>query len=148
MNRIYFDNCCLNRLFDDQSQDRVRLEAEAVALVLLSIQGRSAMWIGGDVLDWEVLRTQDSDRRSKLVLLLDAVHERILLSPSITRRAGQLTEFGFKGQDALHLASAEAGHADVLLTTDDDLEKKAKKARRALRVRVLNPSEWIREVRK
>jgi hypothetical protein len=27
--RIYLDNCCFNRPFDDQSQTRVRLEAEA-----------------------------------------------------------------------------------------------------------------------
>ena len=27
--RIYLDVCCLNRPFDDQSQDRVRLDAEA-----------------------------------------------------------------------------------------------------------------------
>jgi hypothetical protein len=27
--RIYLDNCCLNRPFDDQRQARIRLEAEA-----------------------------------------------------------------------------------------------------------------------
>ncbi len=27
--RIYLDNCCFNRPFDDQGQTRVRLEAEA-----------------------------------------------------------------------------------------------------------------------
>jgi hypothetical protein len=27
--RVYLDNCCFNRPFDDQSQARVRLEAEA-----------------------------------------------------------------------------------------------------------------------
>jgi hypothetical protein len=27
--RIYSDVCCLNRPFDDSSQDRIRLEAEA-----------------------------------------------------------------------------------------------------------------------
>lgn len=28
--KIYLDNCCLNRPFDDQSNLRVRLESEAV----------------------------------------------------------------------------------------------------------------------
>lgn len=27
--RIYLDNCCFNRPFDNQAQTRVRLEAEA-----------------------------------------------------------------------------------------------------------------------
>ena len=32
MPKIYFDVCCLNRPFDDQSQARIRLEAEDVFL--------------------------------------------------------------------------------------------------------------------
>jgi hypothetical protein len=32
--RIYLDVCCLNRPFDDQRQDRIRLEAEAIERIL------------------------------------------------------------------------------------------------------------------
>jgi len=38
MMRVYLDNCCFNRPFDDQSQARIRLEAEAK----LEIQQRIA----------------------------------------------------------------------------------------------------------
>ena len=31
---IYLDMCCLKRPFDDQSKSRIRLEAEAVLVVL------------------------------------------------------------------------------------------------------------------
>lgn len=31
--RIYMDNCCLNRPFDDQSKIRIRLESEAVLFI-------------------------------------------------------------------------------------------------------------------
>ncbi len=34
MPQIYLDVCCLNRPFDDQRQDRIRLEADAVLLIL------------------------------------------------------------------------------------------------------------------
>ena len=37
MYRIYLDACCLNRPLDDQTQARIRLEAEAVLIVLLGI---------------------------------------------------------------------------------------------------------------
>jgi len=40
-------------------------------------------------------------------------------------RAKELNEMGFKSFDALHIACAERGRADVLLTTDDHLLKKA-----------------------
>jgi hypothetical protein len=37
---IYLDVCCLNRPFDDQTQERIRLEAEAVLRILANIQVR------------------------------------------------------------------------------------------------------------
>ena len=146
MIRIYLDNCCLNRLFDDQSQARIRLESEAVALVLLHVQQKAWVWVGGDVLDWEVVRTPDPERRAKLSLLLGSIHDRIPVTGAIRQRAKGLVRLGFKGRDALHVASAETGGVDALLTTDDDLQRKAPKARRSLRVKVLNPTEWVRGV--
>jgi hypothetical protein len=32
--RVYLDTCCLNRLFDNLVQERVRLEAEAVVRII------------------------------------------------------------------------------------------------------------------
>ena len=32
--RIYLDNCCYNRPFDDQTQDRIHIESEAVLAIL------------------------------------------------------------------------------------------------------------------
>ncbi len=32
--KIYHDACCLNRPFDDQSQDRIRLESEAIFIIM------------------------------------------------------------------------------------------------------------------
>jgi len=40
--RIYLDVCCLNRPFDDQTQDRIHLESEAVILILKRV--RSGNW--------------------------------------------------------------------------------------------------------
>ena len=34
MTRIYLDVCCLNRPFDDQNQPRIRLESEAILIIL------------------------------------------------------------------------------------------------------------------
>ena len=49
--KLYLDVCCLNRPFDDQSQNRVRLEAEAV-LSILELAGSGALEIiGSDIID-------------------------------------------------------------------------------------------------
>jgi predicted nucleic acid-binding protein len=50
------------------------------------------------------------------------------------------SQLGFKFYDALHLAFAEAGGADIFLTTDDRLLRKAQQYRDSINVMVENPS--------
>lgn len=49
-----------------------------------------------------------------------------------------------KPADALHVASAEAWSADVMLTCDDRLEKRVRRSK-LLKVRVVNPLTWMKE---
>jgi hypothetical protein len=61
--KIYLDVCCLNRPFDDQTQDRVHLEAEAILSILN--HSRTAGWslIGSDAIDYEISKMPDNDKR-------------------------------------------------------------------------------------
>ena len=61
-------------------------------------------------------------------------------------RARELEKIGFSGFDAIHLACAESGNADIFLTTDDRLLKKAKRYSKKIRVRVMNPLDWLKEM--
>src|ERR1039457_5994001 len=51
--KLYLDVCCLNRPFDDQSQNRVRLEAEAILSILEMAQSDKLEIISSDVIDDE-----------------------------------------------------------------------------------------------
>ena len=62
--KIYLDVCCLNRPFDDQQQDRIRLEAEAVLLILSHIQAGDWQWISSEAMDFEIEQAPDSERKS------------------------------------------------------------------------------------
>jgi predicted nucleic acid-binding protein len=53
---------------------------------------------------------------------------------------------GFAVFDALHLSCAEAGQADVLLTTDDRFLRRAERLENMLQVKVVNPVRWLMEV--
>lgn len=61
-------------------------------------------------------------------------------------RARELQSLGFIGFDAVHLACAESGTADIFLTTDDRLLKLAQKHTRKLRTKVANPLDWMKEM--
>ena len=67
--RIYFDVCCLNRPFDDQTQSRVHLEAEAILSILN--HSRTVGWrvIGSDAIDYEISKMPDDDKRLMVQIL-------------------------------------------------------------------------------
>jgi len=144
--RIYFDACCVNRPFDDQTQDRVRLETEAVMLILGRIQAGMWQWIGSDVLAFELGEIPDPNRKRRVMRLTRLVQHVVSHRGRELARAVQLEGLGFDAFDALHVACAESVHADVLLTTDDDLLRRADRFSTQLGVRVANPVIWLREV--
>ena len=144
--RLYLDACCLNRLTDDQSQARIRNEAEAVEAILRAVREGKATWVSSTALEIEISRNPDADRRHDVVALLAFANEVVVPRPRSAERAAFLQTLGFDPFDALHLACAEQGQADVLLTTDDDLTRRAGRHTNELRTRVRNPVFWNQEL--
>jgi hypothetical protein len=146
MLRVYLDVCCLNRPFDDQTRARIRLEAEAVLIILAQCETGDWEWVGSEVVDLEISRTPDPERRRRVQLLASHTHRSVVVGKSEIERAKQLETWGIAAFDALHLACAESGTVDVFLTTDDKLLRRSAAHAQRLRVRVANPVVWLREV--
>jgi predicted nucleic acid-binding protein len=144
--RIYLDACCLSRLTDDQSQARVHAESDAIEHILRMVRAGLATWVSSTVLNIEVSRNPDPDRRHDAEELLSFTNEVVVPQSAEAVRAKRIEELGFSPFDALHLASAEFGSADVFLTTDDDLLRRARRNLGLLRIRVENPVLWYEEV--
>ncbi len=144
--RIYLDVCCLNRPFDDQTQDRIHLESEAVILILKHVRSGNWEWISSEAVDFEVRQTPDVERRRRVESLIRYADRTILIETSIVKRASELKEIGSGAYDALHLACAEHSNASVFLTTDDKLLRLACKGSSQLKIKVHNPLIWLKEV--
>ena len=142
--RIYLDVCCLNRPFDDQTQDRIHLESEAILSVLNYSRNLNWTVIGSEIMDVEISRIPDSEKKLKVSILASMHQSYVAIDRYIEIRALELTRLGFKAFDALHIACAEKGDADVLLTTDDGLLSKAVQLS-SLKIEVKNPLEWVAE---
>lgn len=139
---IYLDVCCLNRPFDDQSQPRIRLEAEAVLYILEQCDAGYWTQIASEVSRVEVLAIDEPVLRRNLLRLLPPADQLILVEDKTETRARKLIQIGFKPADALHLASAEEG-AEVFLTCDDRLFRLARRMKRQLKIAVENPLQWL-----
>ena len=140
---IYFDTCCLNRLFDIQTQPRIRQESEAISRILDHIRSRYWCWLSSSVLVMEVGRTPDPGQRFEIMDWLTIADRTVAVGSPEILRGKQLETLGFKELDALHIACAESGDADIFLTTDDRLLGRAKRNSSNLYVQVENPYVWL-----
>ena len=69
----------------------------------------------------------------------------VSVTESLEQRARQIVRQGIAVLDAAHLAAAEIGGAEIVLTCDDVLVRRA--ARLGLALRVLNPVAYFNEVK-
>ena len=146
MIKIYLDTCCLNRPFDEQTQDKIRLEAEAIILILYHLESFDWEWISSEVIDYEINQTTDLQKRFRVNLISKYAHKVITLEKKIIESAKKLEIHGFQDYDALHIACAEHGGCQVFLTTDEKLVKLSYRFSKELSLKVFNPLDWLKEV--
>ncbi len=144
--RIYLDVCCLNRPLDNSAQDRIRLEAEAVLLIYRKCRMGEWDLVISDAIEAEVRRTPNPQKKEQVMLALLVASSAVELSYAIQQRARDLENLGFKSFDAAHIACAEAGQVDIMLTTDDRLLRTATRAQNALLIAIKNPVNWLLEI--
>lgn len=92
---------------------------------------------------FELNQNPDAERRRHSLLLAGAAAETCALDEMVERRSRDLASLGFSALDALHLVCAERAWADVLLTTDDGLLRRARRCLDAIQVPVDNPLHWL-----
>ena len=145
MMKIYLDNCCYNRPFDDQTQERIHLESEAILTILKRGEIGVYQIIGSDILRLEIERMSDGVKKQRVKELYQVASMSISYSEEIKDRAAEIVSTSkIRNFDSLHIASAEVAGVDVLITTDDKLEKMAAKLN--MKIKVMNPLKFAWEV--
>jgi len=121
---IYLDVCAISRPFDEQSLLRVKLETEAVNLILFKVKESRYNLLVSPVHEKEIEAIPDPFERIELQMLLDSMGKRITVDLNKTHaRAEYLVTLGFGIADAAHVAFAEQAKAPFI-SCDDRLVKK------------------------
>lgn len=140
------DVCCFSRPFDDQEQVRIRLESEAVLLVIDKMKAEKWAVFNSDAIETELENIPDGDKQKQLKDFLQKIEsEYVHYNQNILRRAKEFCEVGFGNMDALHIACAEEAKVDIFLSTDDKLVRIAKKNKAKIKIKIENPINWLRE---
>lgn len=78
-------------------------------------------------------------------MLADMAVFKMHLNPNIEMKAMEYYKSGIGLFDSLHIACAEESKADIMLSTDDNLLKRAKRLGIA-GIIIKNPVDWLMEV--
>lgn len=140
--KVYFDNCCYNRLFDDRSNIKNYLEREAVLIVMQKAFENELEIIGSEILEIEISKIKNGEKRNNIEGVYHAlISDSVKATSEVKERAVQIKGISnIRSFDSLHLASAEMS-SDVLLTTDIKFLKGCH--RMDLKVEVKNPVEFV-----
>ena len=145
--KIYLDLCAIQRPLDTQNQVRVILEAEAVLGIITFCNAGQIELISSEALVYEGEQSSFPIRREHTLAVLSKAASVINVSEKEILRAADLTGFGIKPLDALHLALAETGNADYFCTCDDGILRNAKQVK-DLMVKIINPVDLVQEIEK
>jgi len=145
MLRIYLDNCCYGRLFDDLTQTKIYLESKAVESILLLCEKRELVIYTSQAAVFEFSNITDLSKKRQIEDLYNALSlKNIEYSELIKNRAVELRSYNIKDMDSLHIAFAESAEADYFITTDKFLLSVEKRV--ALKTKIISPIDFIMEM--
>lgn len=138
--RIYLDNCCFNRPYDDQNQEKIFLETEAKLKIQQKIKEGEIELIWSYMLDYENIENPNEIIQSaifewKKISICDIIEtEKLVLV------AEEIERNGIDTKDAIHIACALEGKADLFLTTDAGIIKKGNSISG---IKIINPVSFF-----
>ena len=134
--RVYLDNCCYNRLYDDQDQLAVFLETEAILFILdeIAIGRLDLAW--SYMMDYENKNNSIAKHRGEIDDWRDFAVEIVRHDNIIEARQKHYMDLGLKSKDAVHLACAVEAGCACFLTTDKGI---LRKSREFPEIQIINP---------
>ena len=141
--KIYLDNCCFNRPFDDQSQIRIRLESEAKLRIQDDLVEEKFELVWSYILDAENRANPFEERMNAISDWKKQATEVIKENKKILDKAKKLKEIGLSSKDALHISCAISAKCKYFLTTDDKILNKNNLIKEII---IIDPIGFIKEV--
>jgi predicted nucleic acid-binding protein len=142
--RVYLDNCCFNRPYDDQSSITISLETQAkLHIQNLIHQGKIEM-VASYMLAYENGQNPYEMRKNAITEYIEK-NTTIYVSEAkqdvIVEKARKIMETGVKYKDACHVSCAMLAECDYFITTDKRLLKY-----KTDKVKMMNPLDFVKEL--
>lgn len=139
--KIYLDNCCFNRPFDNQNQVRIHVETEAKLYLQKEIEKGNLLLVWSYIIDYENSANPYEIRRTSINKWKKKATAFITETDELFEKSEELTKHKLKAKDALHIACAIEANCDYFITTDDKIINKSDKIDGII---ILNPTDILK----
>lgn len=142
--RVYLDNCCYNRPYDDQSQFRIHLETQAKLYIQDLIKGNKMELVTSYILEYENGKNRLLQKRQTIRDFMNSNESYYVgdeRDADVAEIAEPIIHTGVKEKDAFHVACAILAECDYFITTDDRLLKYQTDS-----ISLVSPCEFIRKL--
>ena len=136
--KLYLDNCCFNRPFDDQSQLKVRMETEAILFIQQQIKAERIEIVWSAVLDFEIKKSPYRERQEASDVFRRLAQTIVDIDDEIRSSSLVFQVRGLAWADALHVACAVKAGCKYFLTVDKRILNKT-----ITEIEVLNPIQFV-----
>ena len=139
--RVYLDNCCFNRPYDDLDDFLVWLEAEAIDRVQQQIRDGATELAWSYMLDHENAANPHKNQKDAIAQWKYRAVVDVEPDDAIVDRAEIIGKCGLSDADALHISCAIQAKCHYFLTTDRRILKKKIEG-----ITLLDPLDYIQEM--
>jgi predicted nucleic acid-binding protein len=136
--KIYLDNCCFNRPYDNQSQLKIALETEAKLYAQKLVKDGVIDLVWSYMLEYENGRNTSQEKMFAISKWRGMSTEFVKQNDEILQTAREIMSTGILQKDALHVACAIYANCDVFLSTDKRLLKY-----KTDKIKLCNPIEFL-----
>lgn len=143
--RIYLDNCSYNRPFDDQSQLKIKLEADAKLYIQSEILSGKFELAWSYILDYENSQNPFEDKKETIQVWKNIAVVDCEVNTEIIELAEKVRQVGIKSKDALHIACAVYTGCKYFITTDTRVLAKNIEGN-IEGITVINPIDFVRKM--
>lgn len=141
--RVYLDNCCFNRPYDDQSQLRIQMETQAKLEIQQQIRDEKLELATSYILEAENAVNPYERKRIDIQAFMDKYTKAFISEiqdKAVREQAAKIMETGIRLMDACHIACAMLAQCGVFLSTDKRVLKYQSEA-----IRIMNPVMFVME---
>ena len=138
--KVYLDNCCFNRPFDDQSNIINRIEADAKLFIQEQIKDGYIDLVWSSMNEFENNDNPSAEKKERIAVWKQIATELCNLNETILEKALELEKAGLHSKDALHIACAIFAEADFFISTDRKILNK-----NVAGINLVNPIAFVEE---